>query len=136
VSPGLAISLRSGGLIAPAIHDADRKSLDELTAAVTDVVQRARSGRLRGSEVTDATLTVSSLGDRGVDTLYGVIYPPQVALVGVGRTVERPWADGGAVTVHPVVEITLSGDHRVSDGHRGGLFLERIGDLLQRPEGL
>jgi pyruvate dehydrogenase E2 component (dihydrolipoamide acetyltransferase) len=133
---GLAISLRTGGLIAPAIHDVDRKTLEELTAAVTDLVQRARSGRLRSSEVTDATLTVSSLGDRGVDRLYGVIYPPQVALVGVGRMVDRPWAVAGAVTVHPVVDITLSGDHRASDGHRGGLFLDRIGDFLQRPEGL
>jgi pyruvate dehydrogenase E2 component (dihydrolipoamide acetyltransferase) len=136
VHAGLAISLRSGGLVAPAIHDADRKTLEELTAAVTDLAQRARSGRLRSSEVTDATLTVSSLGDRGVDTVYGVIYPPQVALVGVGRTVERPWAVDGAVGVHPVVQITLSGDHRASDGHRGGLFVERIGELLQRPEAL
>jgi pyruvate dehydrogenase E2 component (dihydrolipoamide acetyltransferase) len=136
VHPGLAISLRSGGLIAPAVHDADLKTLDELTAAVTDLVQRARAGRLRGSEVTDATLTVSSLGDRGVDRLYGVIYPPQVALVGVGRTRDRAWAADGALGVRPVVEITLSGDHRVSDGHRGALFLERIGDLLQGPEEL
>jgi pyruvate dehydrogenase E2 component (dihydrolipoamide acetyltransferase) len=136
VHAGLAISLRTGGLIAPAIHDVDRKTLDALTADVKDLVQRARAGRLRSSEVTDATLTVSSLGDRGVDRLYGVIYPPQVALVGVGRMVDRPWAAEGVLAVHPVVEITLSGDHRASDGHRGGLFLERIGDLLQRPEEL
>jgi pyruvate dehydrogenase E2 component (dihydrolipoamide acetyltransferase) len=136
VHAGLAISLRSGGLIAPAIHDADRRTLEELSAAVSDLVQRTRSGRLRGSEVTGATLTVSSLGDRGVDRLYGVIYPPQVALVGVGRTTDRPWAADGVVGVHPVAEITLSGDHRASDGHRGGRFLERIGDLLQRPEEL
>jgi pyruvate dehydrogenase E2 component (dihydrolipoamide acetyltransferase) len=136
VHAGLAISLRTGGLIAPAIHDVDRKTLDAVTADVKDLVQRARAGRLRSSEVTDATLTVSSLGDRGVDRLYGVIYPPQVALVGVGRTLDRPWAADGVLAVHPVVEITLSGDHRASDGHRGGLFLERIGDLLQRPEEL
>jgi pyruvate dehydrogenase E2 component (dihydrolipoamide acetyltransferase) len=136
VHAGLAISLRTGGLIAPAVHDADRKTLEALTAAVTDLVQRARSGRLRSSEITDATLTVSSLGDRGVDRLYGVIYPPQVALVGVGRPQHRPWVVDGALVVHPLVEITLSGDHRASDGHRGGLFLERIGDLLQRPEEL
>jgi len=136
VHAGLAISLRTGGLIAPAIHDADQKTLDALTTSVTDLVQRARSGRLRSSEITDATLTVSSLGDRGVDRLYGVIYPPQVALVGVGRPAHRPWVVEGALVVHPVIEITLSGDHRASDGHRGALFLERIGDLLQRPEEL
>jgi pyruvate dehydrogenase E2 component (dihydrolipoamide acetyltransferase) len=133
---GLAISLRTGGLIAPAIHDADQKTLDALTASVTDLVQRARSGRLRSSEITDGTLTVSSLGERGVDRLYGVIYPPQVALVGVGRPAHRPWVVEGALVVHPVVEITLSGDHRASDGHRGALFLEKIGDLLQHPEEL
>jgi pyruvate dehydrogenase E2 component (dihydrolipoamide acetyltransferase) len=136
VHAGLAISLRSGGLIAPAIHDADQKTVDALTASVTDLVQRARSGRLRSSEITDATLTVSSLGDRGVDRLYGVIYPPQVALVGIGRPAHRPWVVEGSVVVHPVVEITLSGDHRASDGHRGALFVEKIGDLLQHPEEL
>ncbi|NIP60870.1 MAG: 2-oxo acid dehydrogenase subunit E2 [Gemmatimonadetes bacterium] len=136
VHPGLAISLRGGGLVAPAVRNADHRSPEELTAAVRDLVQRARQGRLRSSEVTDATLTVSSLGDRGVETVYGVIYPPQVALVGVGRTVERPWAVDGALDVRPVVQITLSGDHRVSDGHVGSLFLERMGELLQRPEEL
>jgi pyruvate dehydrogenase E2 component (dihydrolipoamide acetyltransferase) len=136
VHAGLAISLRTGGLIAPAIHDADRKTLEVLTEGVADLVQRARSGRLRSSEITDATLTVSSLGERGVDRLYGVIYPPQVALVGVGRPVQRPWVAEGTLVVHSVVEITLSGDHRASDGHRGALFLERIGELLQSPEEL
>lgn len=136
VHPGLAVSLRGGGLVAPAIHDADQQTPEALTSVVTELVQRARVGRLRSSEVTDATLTLSSLGDRGVESLYGVIYPPQVALVGVGRTVERPWAEEGMLGVHPVARITLSGDHRASDGHRGGLFLERIGELLQSPEEL
>lgn len=136
VHPGLAISLRGGGLVAPAIHDADRRTLEELTAAVMDLVQRARAGRLRSSEVTDATLTVTSLGDRGVDVVYGVIYPPQVAIVGFGRIAERPWAEAGMLGVRPTVEITLSADHRASDGHRGGLFLERVVALLQHPEDL
>lgn len=86
--------------------------------------------------MTDATLTVSSLGDRGVETVIGVIYPPQVALVGFGRVVERPWAEDGLLGVRRTVSITLAGDHRVSDGHRGGLFLRRIAHLLARPEEL
>ena len=136
VHPGLAISLRGGGLVAPAIHDVDEMSLDAITAAVRDLVQRARAGRLRGSEVTDATVTVTSLGDRGVETVFGVIYPPQVAIVGIGTPVERPWAEDGMIGVRRTAQLTLAADHRASDGHRGGLFLERVGDLLQTPEEL
>lgn len=133
---GLAVSLRSGGLVAPAIRDTDRRTLADLSRGVVDVVQRARAGRLRSSEMTDGTLTVSSLGDRGVEAVFGVIYPPQVALVGFGRVMERPWAEHGLLGVRRAVTVTLAGDHRVSDGHRGGLFLEKIGMLLQKPEEL
>jgi pyruvate dehydrogenase E2 component (dihydrolipoamide acetyltransferase) len=136
VHAGLAISLRGGGLVAPAIRDAHRRSLEELGGAVTDLAQRAREGRLRSSEMTEATLTITSLGDRGVETVFGVIYPPQVAIVGFGRIVERPWAEGGEARVAPVVQITLSGDHRATDGHRGGLFLQEVAERLQRPEAL
>jgi len=133
VHPGMAISLRGGGLVAPAIHDAESRSLEELTEAIRDVVQRSRTGHLRGSEVADPTLTVTSLGDRGVDTVFGVIYPPQVAIVGIGSAVERPWAEGGMVGSRRVVTLTLAADHRASDGHRGALFLNRISHLLQSP---
>jgi len=133
---GVAVSLRQGGLIAPAIHDADRLELDPLMAALRDLVARARSGRLRGSEMTDGTATVTNLGDRGVEAVFGVIYPPQVALVGFGRLVDRPWAVGGLLGVRPVVTATLSADHRATDGHLGGLFLSRISDLLSEPETL
>ncbi len=136
IHPGLAISLRGGGLVAPALHDVALRSVEEITAAVRDLVQRARSGRLRGSEVTDATVTVTSLGDRGVETVFGVIYPPQVAIVGVGRVVERPWAENGMIGARRVVQLTLAGDHRASDGHRGALFLDRVANLLQSPEKL
>jgi pyruvate/2-oxoglutarate dehydrogenase complex dihydrolipoamide acyltransferase (E2) component len=93
--PGFStISLRGGGLIAPVIHDADQKSLAELMSALRDLVQRARIGGLRSSELTDPTITVTSLGERGAETVIGIIYPPQVALVGFDRIVERPWAVG------------------------------------------
>ncbi len=136
IHPGLAISLRGGGLVAPALHDAPSRTLEELTAGIVDVVQRARSGRLRGSEVTDPTITVTSLGDRGVDTVFGVIHPPQVAIVGVGTVAERAWAEGGMVGSHRTVTLTLSADHRAGDGHRGGLFLARVAGLLRTPEEL
>ena len=136
VHVGIAVSLRGGGLIAPAIHEADRLGLDDLMLRLRDLVARARSGKLRSSELTDATATVSSLGERGVEFLYGVIYPPQVALIGFGRPAERPWVDEGRIVPRQVVTVTLAGDHRVSDGHRGALFLSEIDRLLQRPESL
>ncbi len=136
VHVGVAVSLRTGGVIAPAIHHADRLSLDELMAALQDVVTRARGGVLRSSEMSDPTITVTNLGDLGVDSVFGVIYPPQVALVGFGRVAERPWAVDGMVGVRQCTTATLSADHRVSDGHRGGRFLGTIDRLLQHPEEL
>ena len=136
VNIGFAISLRQGGLIAPAIHNVDLLSLDELMAATRDLISRTRSGHLRSSEMTDATITVTNLGDLGVNTVYGVIYPPQVALVGFGRISERPWAENGLLGVRRVVTATLSADHRATDGHRGSLFLEALNRHLQNPEQL
>ena len=136
VHVGWAISLRGGGLIAPAIHDTDQRSLPELMTALRDLVQRARTGGLRSSELADPTITVTSLGERGAETVIGVIYPPQVAIVGFGRIAERPWAVDGALAVRPVVSLSLAADHRASDGHRGGLLLAEIDRLLQEPEEL
>jgi len=136
VHVGVAISLRGGGLIAPAVQDADHKTLDELMAAVRDLVARARAGRLRSSEMSAPTITVTNLGDRGVDLVHGVIYAPQVALVGFGAVRERPWAAGGMLGVRPIVTATLAADHRAGDGHTGARFLTIIDQLLQRPEEL
>jgi pyruvate dehydrogenase E2 component (dihydrolipoamide acetyltransferase) len=133
---GFAISLRQGGLVAPAIHDADRKRLDEIMATLDDLITRARSGRLRSSELTDPTITVTSLGDLGVETVHGVIYPPQVALVGFGTIHERPWAEGGLLGVRRAVTATLAADHRATDGRQGGKLLDAIRRSLQHPDAL
>lgn len=133
---GTAIAIRGGGLVSPAIHDCDRLSLDELMARLRDLVARAREGRLRSSELTDPTITVSSLGDRGVESLYGVIYPPQVAIIGLGKVVPKPIAVEDNIEVRPVMAATLAADHRVSDGHLGSLFLNAIDARLQEPEKL
>jgi pyruvate dehydrogenase E2 component (dihydrolipoamide acetyltransferase) len=133
---GVAISLRGGGLVAPALHHTDRQSLDELMKNFRDLIQRARAGSLRSSELSDPTITVTSLGEQGVDSVFGIIYPPQVALVGFGKVVERPWSAEGQVVSRPQVTATLSADHRVSDGHRGGLFLAAVDRRLQEPEKL
>ena len=133
---GVAISLRRGGLVAPAIHDVDKLSLGDVMQALSDVTVRARESRLRSSELSDPTITVTALGERGVETVFGVIHPPQVAMVGFGTTLDRPWAIDGLLGVRPVVMASLSADHRVSDGHRGARFLAALGDLLQHPETL
>jgi len=133
---GVAISIRQGGLVAPAIRDADAQDLDALMRQLTDLAARARSFSLRSSELADPTITVTNLGDQGVDLVQGVIYPPQVALVGLGRVAERPWAENGTVIAMPVVTVTLSADHRVSDGHAGAAFLGEMARLLQEPERL
>jgi pyruvate dehydrogenase E2 component (dihydrolipoamide acetyltransferase) len=136
VHVGVAIALRGGGLVAPAIHDTADLTLDELMAHLRDLVLRVRAGRIRSSEMADPTITVSSLGERGVEALYGVIYPPQVAIVGFGKIVTRPWVVDGAIGPRPVITMTLAADHRVSDGHAGALFLAEIGQLLQQPDTL
>jgi pyruvate dehydrogenase E2 component (dihydrolipoamide acetyltransferase) len=133
VHVGWAIALRGGGLVAPAIRDADKRTLDEVMAAMRDLVLRARSGGLRSSELTDPTITITSLGDRGAESVLPIIYPPQVAMVGFGRMVTRPWVVDGAIGPRPVIALTLAGDHRASDGHRGGLLLAEIERLLGEP---
>jgi len=133
VHVGVAISLRGGGVVAPALHDADRQSLGDLMRQFRDLVQRARAGGLRSSELSDPTITVTSLGEQGVETVFGIIFPPQVAIVGFGKVVERAWPVDGAVVLRPVMTATLSADHRVSDGHRGALFLAAVDRLLQEP---
>jgi pyruvate dehydrogenase E2 component (dihydrolipoamide acetyltransferase) len=133
---GIATSLRSGGLIAPALHDVDTKDVEAIMHELRDLVGRARAGRLRSSEMADPTLTVTNLGEQGVDLVHGLIYPPQVALIGFGRIAERPWAAGGMLGVRPVLTATLAADHRATDGMRGARFLDLIDHLLQEPEQL
>lgn len=132
---GFAVSLRGGGgLLTPVVRDADAKSVDEIMRALRELVSRARAGRLRSSEVGGATCTVTSLGERGVDKVFGIIAPPQVAMVGFGAIAERPWVRDGWLAARPVLTATLSADHRASDGQRGARFLARVARLLEHPE--
>ena len=133
---GVAIALRGGGLVAPALHNTDRQSLDDLMGGFRDLVQRARAFSLRSSELSDPTITVTSLGEQGVETVFGLVFPPQAAIVGFGKIVERPWSVDGQIVSRPLITATLSADHRVTDGHRGGLFLAAIDRLVQEPEKL
>ena len=130
---GFAIALRQGGLVTPALHHVDLKTLDELMADLRDLITRTRAGRLRSSELTDATITVTNLGDLGVEKVYGVIYPPQVALVGFGKVIEQTWVENGMLGIRPILTATLAGDHRATDGRVGGQFLDALNRALQEP---
>jgi pyruvate dehydrogenase E2 component (dihydrolipoamide acetyltransferase) len=133
VHVGTAIALRGGGLVAPALLDANHKDLKTLMREFSDLVTRVRTGRMRSSELSSATITVTSLGSEAVDVLFPIINPPQVAIIGTGAIADRPWVDGGDLIVRPVLSLTLAADHRVTDGRAGSRLLRRIGDLLAQP---
>ena len=136
VNVAMAISLRRGGLVTPQIERADERSLDEVMAALSELVAAARAGNLRASWMTGATITITHLGDTGADLVHGVISPPQVALVGFGRARQRPWVIDGEVVVRPIVTTTLAADHRATDGAIGSRFVATLADLIDRPEEL
>ncbi len=133
---GFVINLRQGGLIAPALLNTAQKGVDELMAGLRDLITRARSGGLRSSEMTEATITITNLGERGVETVFGIIYPPQVALVGFGKITDQPWCENGMLGIRPILTATLSADHRAVDGHRCALFLDALNRRLQEPSTL
>jgi pyruvate dehydrogenase E2 component (dihydrolipoamide acetyltransferase) len=133
---GVAIAIRGSGLVAPAIHDTDKMTLNDVMTQLRDLVGRVRRGRFRSSELSDPTVTLTSLGDRGVDLVIPVIYRPQVAILGAGTPRQRPWVAGDKVEPRLVIDISMAGDHRVGDGHRGALLLAAWADLMQRPDQL
>lgn len=136
VNIGMAIALRGGGVVAPALLDADRKPLAGLMQELRELVERARSGHLRSGETASATLTVTNLGDEGIDALLPIIHPPQVAMLGFGSVLERPWAIEGRIEARPVLGMSLAADHRVTDGRQGAQFLAHIREALSKPEEL
>lgn len=136
INTGIAVALRGGGLVAPALIDAGAMSVGETMAGLRDLVLRARAGRLRSSELTEGSITISSLGAVGAEAMAGVIFPPQVALVGLGAPKLRPWVVNGAVVPRTVVTLTLSVDHRVSDGRQAGRFIAEFQSHIASPETL
>ena len=136
VHVGAAIAVRGGGLVAPALLDADRKDLPTLMRDFSALVTRVRAGHLRSGEFTAATITVTSLGAEGVDVLFPIINPPQVAIVGAGAVREQPWVRDGELIARPVLTLALAADHRVTDGRAGARLLRAIADLLAQPQAL
>lgn len=136
INPGIAIALRKEGLITPALLNAGEMNLHSTMQALGDLITRTRSGKLRNTEITQQTITITNLGDLGVESVFGVIYPPQVALVGLGRIMDAPWAEGDTLSVRKVMQATLAGDHRATDGRVGAQFLDKLNQILQTPEKL
>jgi pyruvate dehydrogenase E2 component (dihydrolipoamide acetyltransferase) len=136
VHVGVAVAVRGGGLVAPAIIDTADKPLPVLMDELRDLVARARAGRLRASELAAPTIVLTSLGDSAVDTVFPIIQPPQVAIVGAGAIVERPWVVDGKVVPRQVIGLSLGADHRVTDGRLGARFLARVAERLLDPGSL
>ena len=136
VQVGVAVALRGGGLVAPAIPDTADKPLVALMDDFRALVTRARAGRLRASELAAPTIILTSLGEDSVDAVFPIIQPPQVAIVGAGGVVQRPWVAGGKIVPRQVLTLSLGADHRVTDGRLGAQFLARIAAKLVQPESL
>jgi len=136
IHPGIAIAIRKKGVITPALLGAKDMNLSRTMQALDDLIMRTRAGKLRGAELTQQSITITNLGDLGVENVYGVIYPPQVALIGLGKIIDTPWAQENKVTVQKVMKATLAGDHRATDGRTGALFLDKFNRILQNPKEL
>ncbi|CAN1498063.1 AceF Pyruvate/2-oxoglutarate dehydrogenase complex, dihydrolipoamide acyltransferase (E2) component, and related enzymes [Flavobacteriaceae bacterium] len=136
INIGFVVSLRNGGIIVPAIPQSDTKNADEIMAALNDLIPRARALKLRSSELSSSTITLTNLGDAGADTVFGIIYPPQVAIVGLGTITEQPFAENGMLGIRSLANVTLAGDHRATDGLTGSRFLSSLDKNLQNPEAL
>lgn len=136
INIGFVVSLRNGGIIVPAIPQSDTKNTDEIMTALNDLIPRARALKLRSSELSSSTITLTNLGDAGADTVFGIIYPPQVAIVGLGTITEQPFAENGMLGIRSLANVTLAGDHRATDGLTGSRFLSSLDKNLQNPEAL
>lgn len=134
INIGIITSLREGGLIAPAINDVDSKPIDQLMIEFIDLLGRVKDGKIKRKEMESSTICLTNLGDRGSDQVFGVIYPPQVAIVGIGAINQKVIKQNNQFTEIPVCNWTLSVDHRVTDGHQGSLFLNYLQKLLEKPE--
>ena len=133
VHVGVAVALRGGGLVAPAIMDTADKPLSALMEEFRQLVMRARGGRLRASELAAPSIIVTSLGDADVDAVFPIIQPPQVAIVGSGAVSSRPWVVDGKVEPRQLIVLSLGADHRVTDGRLGAQFLAGVAERLAAP---
>jgi len=132
VNVGIAVALDEG-LVAPVVRNVESKSLTELSAAIRDVAGRAREGKLSSDELKGGTITVTNLGPYGIDVFNPIINPPQAAIIGVCRIVDKPVVHEGAITIRSMMNLCLSFDHRVLDGAPAAEYLGELKNLLEAP---
>jgi pyruvate dehydrogenase E2 component (dihydrolipoamide acetyltransferase) len=131
VNIGFAVALNDG-LIVPVIRNVDRKPLAALAEEMDNLAKRARAGRLALEETRGGTFTVTVLGV--VDSFTPIVNPPEAAILGIGRIVEKPWVHEGQIAVRSLTTLNLTIDHRLIDGAPGASFLRRLRALIERPE--
>jgi pyruvate dehydrogenase E2 component (dihydrolipoamide acetyltransferase) len=135
VNVGIAVAV-DDGLVVPVVHDANRLTLAELAERRAALIEAAHAGRLRPEDISSGTFTVSNLGMYGVDGFDAIVNAPQAAILAVGRIVERVVPRDGEAAVRPMLQLSVSFDHRVVDGARGAQFLETLASLVEEPAGL
>ena len=129
---GIAVAVERG-LLVPVIRNCERKTILEIARARSELVERTRAGRIEQAELDGGTFTISNLGMYGVERFVAVLNPPQAAILAVGAIEERAVAENGQVTARPVLELTLSCDHRAVDGATASEFLRFVKELLEEP---
>ncbi|MFQ6081255.1 MAG: dihydrolipoamide acetyltransferase family protein [Candidatus Bathyarchaeia archaeon] len=132
INVGVAVATERG-LIVPVIHDADEKSLADLTSTIAELVERARLDRLSMGDVTGGTFTITNLGMFGVDAFIAIINPKQAAILAIGRIADEPKVVNGQIAIQPTMTLSLSFDHRIIDGAPAAQFLSRIKEILENP---
>ena len=121
------------GLVVPVVHDAHRLTTRDLSARLAERTAAARDRRLSPADLAGGTFTVNNYGVFGVDGSAAIINHPEVAILGMGRVIDRPWVVDGQLTVRKVTELTLSFDHRACDGGTAGGFLRYVADCIESP---
>jgi pyruvate dehydrogenase E2 component (dihydrolipoamide acetyltransferase) len=132
VNLGIAVAVPDG-LMVPVVRDAHRLSLLQLSAAMRELADRARDGRLAPDDCSGGSFTLSNLGMLGLEEFTAIINPPEAGILAVGKVEDTPLAVDGRVEIHPVVRLTLSYDHRIVDGAPAALFLAHIKLYLETP---
>lgn len=133
VNIGVAVDV-DGGLVAPAVLHCEQLTVWEASGQLLDLLDRARAGRVRSAEWTEATFTLSNLGMHGVDAFTAIVVPPQVAILAVGRATQRAVVRDGAVTIRRLMTATVSADHRAVDGVAVAKFLETLARVIAVPD--
>ena len=131
INVGVAVAT-DGGLVVPVIRNVNGKTLNDIDAAIKELTEKARHGKLSKEEVTGGTFTITNLGMYGVDFFTPIINPPEAAILGVGRMVEKPVAINGKIEVKPMATLSLSYDHRIIDGAPAGKFLLSVKERIEK----